>query len=456
MKDPNDTRNIRPRPGSPLWFYLTLTSVTGAVVIAGAVVWLHGAQRIIGQPLFWVVTAMIVAGEIWPIVTPGKSRPDAPAASITVSFAALLYWGAPLAILLRMVGRVTTGVAQRSAAHRMVFNAAQESLSLAAAGLVMWAAGFDQRPDAPLQLTGHDLPIVLAAAVAYFVVNFTLVSGAIALYSRTPLLTIVKESLPYQGLVHAVMLATAPLMTLAMLTGSGVMVALFTLPLAALYFNAVMSVRRDHQAHHDELTGLSNRKLLIKRSNEALARGTLTGTKTGFLLLDLDGFKKVNDTLGHAAGDLLLQIIASRLSHSVRPGDLVARIGGDEFAVLLPAVREASVAREVASRLRAALAEPVQLEAMSLAVQASVGIAICPDDASDFEQLIRRADMAMYLAKARRSGIERYLAGAGEESAGLVAFGGVSEVRLGPVIVAGRIASSDRAMVHRAGTSAGL
>lgn len=432
MKDPNDTRNIRPRPGSPLWFYLTLTSVAGAAVIAGAILWMHGAQRVIGQPLFWVVAAMIVAGEVWPIVTPGKSRPDAPAASITVSFAALLYWGAPLAILLRVIGRVTTGIAQRSAVHRMVFNAAQESLSLAASGLVIWVAGFSPQPDMPLKLTGHALPVVLAAAVAYFVVNFTLVGGAIAQYSRTSLLTVVKESLPYQALVHAVMLATAPLVTLAMLTGSGMMVALFTLPLAALYVNAVMSVRREHQVHHDELTGLSNRKLLIKRSNEALAKAALTGTKTGFLLLDLDGFKKINDTLGHAAGDLLLQTVAHRLTHSVRPGDLVARIGGDEFAVLLPAVREASVAREVASRLRAALAEPVQLEAISLAVQASVGIAICPDDAGGFEQLMRRADVAMYMAKERRSGIERYLADADADRA---AFRVIGEVRFAHAII---------------------
>jgi diguanylate cyclase (GGDEF)-like protein len=416
MKDPNDTRDIAPRAGSPIWIYLALTSVVGAAVVVGAALVLHGAQRVVGQPLFWVVAAMIVAGEIWPIVTPGKSRPEAPAASITVSFAALLYWGAPLAILLRVAGRITTGIAQRSAVHRMVFNAAQEAISLATSGLVIWAAAFNPTPDAPRQLSGHDLPIVLAAAAAYFVVNFTLVGGAIALYSRATFLSIVRESLPYQVIVHAVMLATAPLMTLAMLTGSGIMVALFALPVAALYVNAAMSVRREYQAQHDELTGLANRKLLIKRSQEALAKGALAGTRTGFLLVDLDGFKQINDTHGHAGGDVVLQIVAYRLTHSVRPGDLVARLGGDEFAVLLPSVKEKSAAGEVAVRLRAALAEPVRLDAESLTIRASVGIAICPDDADGFDQLRRRADAAMYLAKKRRSGIERYLVGVGLDS----------------------------------------
>jgi diguanylate cyclase (GGDEF)-like protein len=129
----------------------------------------------------------------------------------------------------------------------------------------------------------------------------------------------------------------------------------------------------------------------------------------GFLLLDLDrGLKEVNDTLGHAVGDRLLRLVAHRLTHSIRPGDLVARLGGDEFAVLLPAVKEASAAREVAARLRAAVAEPIRLEGMSFVIEVSIGIAMFPDDATADELLMQRADVAMYVAKQRRSGVERY------------------------------------------------
>ncbi len=106
----------------------------------------------------------------------------------------------------------------------------------------------------------------------------------------------------------------------------------------------------------------------------------------------------------------LLRAVAHRLTHSVRPGDVVARLGGDEFAVLLPAVRSAGAAREVATRLRAALAEPIRLEGMSFEIEASVGIALYPDDADSVEVLLQRADVAMYLAKERRSGVEHYVA----------------------------------------------
>ncbi len=131
--------------------------------------------------------------------------------------------------------------------------------------------------------------------------------------------------------------ATAPLVAMVIDTGSAVLVLLFGFPLGAIYVNAAISVQREHQAHHDELTGLANRKLLMLRLASTLSQAASSGTKVGFLLLDLDrGLKEVNDTLGHAVGDRLLRLVAHRLTHSIRPGDLVARLGGDEFAVLLP------------------------------------------------------------------------------------------------------------------------
>ena len=416
MIDPNDTRNTSPRPGSPLWNYVVAISAAGAAVLALAALRLHDAGGVVRHPLFWVIAVMILVGEIWPIVTPGRSRPESPAVSITFSFAALLYWGFPIAILLRTAAAVAVGPAQRTSAYRTVFNAAQEALSLGAAGLVLALAGVDVSPSRPWQLVSSGLPVVLLAALAYFAVNFGLVVVAVALYSRAPVLRSIAGNLPYQALVHLVLLAAAPLVAVVMATRSAIMVALFAFPLAAIYINAAMSVRREHQAHHDELTGLSNRKLLLKRSDSALSAAATSGSMVGFLLLDLDRFKEINDTLGHAVGDRLLQIISHRLVHSVRPGDVVARLGGDEFAVLLPAVKEPNAAREVASRLRAALAEPVRLEAMMFDIQASVGVAIYPDDAASFDQLMQRADVAMYLAKERRSGIERYSAAADRNS----------------------------------------
>lgn len=424
MNDPNDTRNKSPRPGSALWIYLITVSAAGAAIVVLAALGLRVGGTVAQHPMFWVIGTMIVVGEIWPIVTPGRTPPESPAVSITMSFAVLVYWGAPLAILLRTAAAVAVGPAQRASAYRTVFNAAQEALSLAAAGTVLWLAGLASSPGHPWQPASANLPFLLFAALAYFAVNFGLVAGAIALYTGTAVRAVVVANLPYQALVHLVLLAAAPLVAVVMATRSGVMVALLAFPLAAIYVNAATSVQREHQAHHDELTGLCNRKLLTKHSKGALARAAANGSLVGFLLLDMDRFKEINDTLGHAVGDRLLQIVAHRLTHSVRPGDVVARLGGDEFAVLLPTVKEANSAREVASRLRAALAEPVRLETMMFDIQASVGVAIYPDDAVGFDQLMQHADVAMYLAKERRSGIERYRAEADRNSPDRLALAG--------------------------------
>jgi diguanylate cyclase (GGDEF)-like protein len=369
-------------------------TVAGLAVFVWAMTRLSGLPGLVHHSLFWVIAVLVVVGDMRPIITPNRSGSESPVASLTFSFAALLYWGFPVAVLLKATSSLAVGIAQRKALHRSSFNAAQTTLAMTAAGLVLALTGIHPAPDRPVVPAGHDLPMILLAGAAYFAVTFLLVQGAIALHSRAPL----------------VLIAAAPLVAVVMAAHSTWLVLLFAFPLAAIYMNAALSVQREHQAHHDELTGLSNRKLLIRQTTEALADAARTGAKAGFLLLDLDRFKEVNDTLGHAVGDRLLRIVAHRLTHSVRPGDLVARLGGDEFAVLLPSVREVGAAREVASRLRAALSEPIRMEGMSFEIEASVGIALYPDDAAGFELLMQRADVAMYLAKERRSGVERYVA----------------------------------------------
>jgi diguanylate cyclase (GGDEF)-like protein len=410
MRDPHDTRDIGPRVGSPLWIHMTSVTVAGFGVFAWAMTRLSGLPQLVRHPLFWVIAALIVVGELRPIVAPGRTGAESPVASLTFSFAALLYWGFPVAVLLRATSGLAVGLAQGKAPHRCAFNAAQTTLSMAAAGLALGLTGLHPAPSDPLVLSGADLPMVLFAGAAYFAVNYVLLGVAIALHSRVPLIRSLRLALPFQALVNLVLIAAAPLVAVVMAADSAWLVLLFAFPLAAIYMNAAMSVQREHQAHHDELTGLSNRKLLIRQTGDALADAERSGSKAGFLLLDLDRFKEVNDTLGHPVGDRLLRIVAHRLTHSVRPGDLVARLGGDEFAVLLPAVKEVGAAREVAVRLRAAVSEPIRLEGMSFDIEASVGIALYPDDATGFEQLMQHADVAMYLAKERRSGVERYVA----------------------------------------------
>ncbi|GAA2375961.1 hypothetical protein GCM10010170_079800 [Dactylosporangium salmoneum] len=153
------------------------------------------------------------------------------------------------------------------------------------------------------------------------------------------------------------------------------------------------------QAFTDQLTGLPNRALLQDRTEQVLRAADRTGEPAALLLIDLDRFKEVNDTLGHHNGDLLLQQVARRLTGVLRGSDTVARLGGDEFAVLLPTVGGVEDALAVSAKIADALDTPFLLEGLSLEVDGSVGVAVYPDHADDSSQLLQRADVAMYAAK---------------------------------------------------------
>ncbi|HQT25955.1 MAG TPA: sensor domain-containing diguanylate cyclase, partial [Burkholderiales bacterium] len=154
-----------------------------------------------------------------------------------------------------------------------------------------------------------------------------------------------------------------------------------------------------HLAHHDYLTDLPNRALFLDRLDQAIELGKRSGSKIAVLFIDLDGFKLVNDNLGHDMGDLLLQSVALRLADIVRSSDTVARVGGDEFTLVLSQVGEKRDASLVAEKIIVALSEPFCLQGEQCHIGGSIGIAVFPDDADDSRMLLKHADEAMYFAK---------------------------------------------------------
>lgn len=158
------------------------------------------------------------------------------------------------------------------------------------------------------------------------------------------------------------------------------------------------------QAHHDALTGLPNRAVLRDRLEQVLEISKRSGEFAGLLFLDLDGFKHINDTLGHAVGDRLLQAVALRLTDCLRAEDTVARMGGDEFVVLLPSLQAPQDAANVAQEIVALLAAPILIGSHEGCVTASVGVSFFPFDGGDAETLMRNADAAMYKSKEQRRG----------------------------------------------------
>ena len=158
----------------------------------------------------------------------------------------------------------------------------------------------------------------------------------------------------------------------------------------------------------DPLTGLPNRRLFNDRLDRAAAVSGRSGLSLALLLLDVDRFKDVNDTLGHPRGDALLVEVAGRLRRTIRDADTVARLGGDEFAILLPVVESVAAAETFAQRVRQVFDEPFDLEGMLLHVDSSVGLAVLPEHADDVTSLMARADIAMYTAKASGVGVATY------------------------------------------------
>jgi diguanylate cyclase (GGDEF)-like protein len=391
---------------------LPLTAYMAGVCALGAPVFVYmmgnldiGALR--GRPwLYLTMTLVLVAGEMMPIPVPrGDDAGDEVSISSTVALALMMLAPAGVAIAAQALALVADEARERRKWARLPFNIAQYTLALFTARIVYGALSGRGPLHVSVQAPGDTVALGLIAAAAFFLVNNTLTGIAIALKVRTPVHRQLMEDFRYQLTTSGVLLALAPVTAIAV-NASAWTLPLLLLPLAAVHRSARLAFAREHEALHDGLTGLANRVLLNARLERACTDADLS--PAAVLLIDVDHFKEINDTLGHHAGDLLLVELAIRLRAAVRDGDLVARLGGDEFAVLAPGIGNAAEAAPLLARVHDALHGSILINGVRIDVSASVGIALAPHDADLAEHLLQRADVAMYAAKRNRGSMTFY------------------------------------------------
>ncbi|MFD3334265.1 putative bifunctional diguanylate cyclase/phosphodiesterase [Streptomyces sp. NPDC058700] len=388
-----------------------------AVVGIAAVVLVVGLQQALsaGHVLFpggvagWslaVLTGLIVGH----LVALGRDRWwGGTGSGAALTLAVLLLYGWVPAGLVSLTVVAFVGAARRHRWRQGLLHGAADVLGVAAAALVLALFGevpSVDRPWQPLDWTIGDLPEVVLAATTYLVVTRVLLWYTLAPQSGG-LPTIARTALLRQGLVAVALLGIAPLICVVAATRP-VLLPLFAVPLIALDSTLWIARARAEEQLRDPLTGLPNRQWLLERAWTALEEAEGEGARAALVLIDLDRFRSVNDTLGHLAGDRLLLQIADRLRLALPRGAEAARLGGDEFAVLLPIADSTTSAQRVARHLVAELSSPLDLDGLTLVLEASAGVAVFPDHALDAEGLLRRADVAMYQAKRDRTGVEVY------------------------------------------------
>jgi diguanylate cyclase (GGDEF)-like protein len=387
------------RPAASRWrhAYVKAVIVAGGVALLLLVLRQPPVAALIDAP--WtlsLVAVVLIVAEQWAVpVSRGDDSADQITTSTTFAVALLLMGPASVAAVAQIIAVAIEDVRSGQSLRKAAYNAAQYVLSICAAFLVLLAL---HQPIATQGL-GAEVQLLpaLLAGTAFVAVNYLLVAVVIALHSGQPIRRVAADDARFGIVTAAILVALAPLAA-HVVQEQPLMLLLLCSPIVAVHRSAKQALRRQQQALHDSLTGLGNRELLRRRGTRMLEDAT---PGPAVLLLDLDHFKDVNDTLGHAVGDALLVNIAERLSATVGAGGLVARLGGDEFAIAVPT--DLTEAERLATALLTELARPAELDDLRLVVQGSIGVAVAPGHGTDVMTLLKHADTALYEAKTERA-----------------------------------------------------
>ncbi|RII15605.1 Phytochrome-like protein cph2 [Streptomyces sp. YIM 130001] len=396
---------------------VVLRALPGAVVAAASALLAVGVVRAFigehalfpGSTVGWSLAALtgVIVGHL---VALGRGRWwGGTGSGAALTLAVLLLYGWATAAMVSLTVVVLVAAARRNRWWQGILHGSVDIVGIGTGALVL--AAFGQTPSVenpwpPADWTLWSAPEIALVAAAYLVTTRLLLW-----YAHAPhpvgLPTAARTALVRQALVCAALLGIAPLICVVAVA-LPVLLPLFAVPLIALDSTLWIARVRAEEQLRDPLTGLPNRQWLLERAWTALDDAEQAGARSALVLIDLDRFRSVNDTLGHLAGDRLLLQIADRLRRALPKGAEAARLGGDEFAVLLPACDSATSAKRLARTLAAELSSPLDLDGLTLVLEASAGLAVYPDHALDVEGLLRRADVAMYQAKRDRTGVEVY------------------------------------------------
>jgi diguanylate cyclase (GGDEF)-like protein len=391
---------------TPLNLYVAAVTAAGLVGLAWSLT--TGTGEIVEHAplLFWVFVGCVIVAEMLPINVVLRGQEGELLTSTSFAFALLIAFGPGAAIPALALACVIGDLQRRKPFVRAAFNLGQYCASLTVAGLVLqWVSDVPRMELA--SYAGEDLPLILLAGLVFFLVNVALVATVIAMSSGYPIWNYFVSDFLLQSSTAGFALALAPVLVVVGEFSVGAL-PLLALPLAAIHRGTRQAVLNEHQALHDSLTGLPNRVLFHDRVSQAIESARRHATGAVVMVMDLDHFKEINDTLGHYHGDELLKRVGERLTHVLRSEDTVARLGGDEFAVLLPSVPNRAYALDVSAKILQGLRSSFEIDGLTLEVGASIGIACYPAHGEDVQTLVQRADIAMYVAKGAHTGAELY------------------------------------------------
>ncbi|MBW3601225.1 MAG: EAL domain-containing protein [Actinobacteria bacterium] len=408
---PHPQPGVAPRPrwaswASPLQLYIALVVVTALGMIAAYARVDSPAARPPWADVM-VFAALVVLGELFPLKVARRREAGEVTISSPFTYALLLTVGATFAIVAQAVGCIVADWAQHKPWQRIAFNAAEYSVSLAAGAAVLQLLNGGELLLADRSLRLGHLAIIVVSGAAFLLTNHLLMGMLFHLDQGVGVPAHFRRDFLFDLSTTGVLLTLSPLVVVGARENLALLVFLL-IPVAAIQRSARLSMEKEHEALHDELTGLGNRAAVHAWLNQAVEEAEDTGRAVAVVIVDLDRFKDVNDTLGHHIGDLLLMRVAERLRAVSGDGAAVGRLGGDEFAIVPGGHADRAGAEQLAGRVVGALEEPVVIQGFSLACAASIGVAVHPQHGADANPLLQHAEIAMSLAKEHRSRWEVY------------------------------------------------